>query len=299
MHPLLELLEAVKPSGQYQWLARCPAHADREPSLSIRVSEGRVLLHCHAGCSVENILETLGLTMRDLYRHDVSRGHHHVYQKPKPTLDKAQREKLERLWKAAKPLTGKDTASSYLAARGVSLETYPTMLRFLPYLEYWDKDVLLSLFPALIARVDHPHYGLVALHRTYLHNDGKRKAELEPSRKLTRPIFEGATRGAAIRLFEATERLAVSEGIETALAVYKATRWPVWSCVSAVGLEHVIIPEAVREVIICADHDRAGKGAANSLARRLLREGKHVRVAVPPLEGMDWLDVLNHAAVLS
>jgi putative DNA primase/helicase len=237
--------------------------------------------------------------MRDLYARDISPGHSKPYKQPTFTPDKTQREKLERLWNSASFLSGQDTASRYLTARGIRLKTYPDTLRFLPRLEYWDDGMLLSLFPALLARVEHQQHGLVAIHRTYLHSDSKRKAELASPKKLTRPVFEGATKGAAIKLFEASERLAVTEGIETALAVHVATGWPVWSCVSAVGLEHVLIPEAVLEVIICADHDRAGKSAANILAGRLLSEGKRVRLATPPLEGMDWLDVLNRQAVLS
>lgn len=49
------------------WSARCPAHEDRDPSLSIGVGmDARVLLHCHAGCPVEAIVGTLGLAMKDL-----------------------------------------------------------------------------------------------------------------------------------------------------------------------------------------------------------------------------------------
>lgn len=49
------------------WSARCPAHDDRNPSLSIGVgTDTRVLLHCHAGCPVEAIVGTLGLAMKDL-----------------------------------------------------------------------------------------------------------------------------------------------------------------------------------------------------------------------------------------
>jgi DNA primase len=44
---------------------------------------------------------------------------------------------------------------------------------------------------------------------------------------------------------------------------------------------------------VCADHDRAGLEAARALARRLLREGRKVRLAVPPVEGEDWLDALK------
>lgn len=49
------------------WMARCPAHEDRRPSLSISQGEdGRVLMHCHAGCTPEAVTEALGLNLRDL-----------------------------------------------------------------------------------------------------------------------------------------------------------------------------------------------------------------------------------------
>jgi putative DNA primase/helicase len=41
------------------WIARCPAHDDRNPSLSIRESDGKVLVCCHAGCSQENVIAAL------------------------------------------------------------------------------------------------------------------------------------------------------------------------------------------------------------------------------------------------
>ncbi|HUY42113.1 MAG TPA: hypothetical protein VMV82_11230 [Candidatus Dormibacteraeota bacterium] len=50
------------------WIARCPAHYDRQASLSINEGrEGRVLLRCFAGCSVERIVYALGLDMTDLF----------------------------------------------------------------------------------------------------------------------------------------------------------------------------------------------------------------------------------------
>lgn len=50
------------------WLTYCPAHDDRNPSLSVSVGgDGRILLKCHAGCSLEQILDALGLTVRDLF----------------------------------------------------------------------------------------------------------------------------------------------------------------------------------------------------------------------------------------
>jgi uncharacterized protein DUF3987 len=49
------------------WTCRCPAHDDRNPSLSIGTgNEGGVLLYCHAGCKTEEVLSAISLTMRDL-----------------------------------------------------------------------------------------------------------------------------------------------------------------------------------------------------------------------------------------
>jgi 5S rRNA maturation endonuclease (ribonuclease M5) len=65
---LLERLDGAKPTGDDRWEALCPAHDDRTPSLSISTGdEGRVLLHCHAGCSTTDVLAGLGLTEADLF----------------------------------------------------------------------------------------------------------------------------------------------------------------------------------------------------------------------------------------
>lgn len=63
---LLSRLEGVRPvSGG--WMARCPAHDDRNPSLSVTERDGKLLLRCHAGCETPAILAALGLTMADLF----------------------------------------------------------------------------------------------------------------------------------------------------------------------------------------------------------------------------------------
>jgi putative DNA primase/helicase len=49
------------------WTALCPAHDDRNPSLSVRGIEGQVLVYCHAGCDTADVLAALSFTTRDLY----------------------------------------------------------------------------------------------------------------------------------------------------------------------------------------------------------------------------------------
>src|ERR1035441_4245935 len=60
-------LEHVKRAGPGKWMARCPAHEDRDPSLSISDAEGNTLLKCHAGCETGEIVKRAGLTLRDLF----------------------------------------------------------------------------------------------------------------------------------------------------------------------------------------------------------------------------------------
>jgi putative DNA primase/helicase len=56
-----------RPAGKGKWQAKCPAHQDRNPSLSIREGrDGYVLLKCHAGCDLKDILEKLRLTVADI-----------------------------------------------------------------------------------------------------------------------------------------------------------------------------------------------------------------------------------------
>jgi len=63
---LLSKLPDAKQNG-CGWMSRCPAHDDRQPSLSISAGDdGRALVHCHAGCAAEAIVTALGLTLADL-----------------------------------------------------------------------------------------------------------------------------------------------------------------------------------------------------------------------------------------
>lgn len=71
---VLGRLEKVRPSS-HGYTARCPAHDDRHPSLSVRRGDdGRVLLHCHAGCSIAGIVASLGLTASDLFANAAERS---------------------------------------------------------------------------------------------------------------------------------------------------------------------------------------------------------------------------------
>lgn len=65
---LLTRFDKVKKSGPNKWVARCPAHEDRSPSLAIKEGDdGVVLLHCFAGCSVDDVCGAIGIELMDLF----------------------------------------------------------------------------------------------------------------------------------------------------------------------------------------------------------------------------------------
>jgi len=85
---ILARLQSVQRRGS-KWTARCPVHPDRSPSLCIRQGEeGRVLLYCFAGCTVEAICAALGLTMRDLFNEP------RTPRKPEPPIVRDVRKEL-------------------------------------------------------------------------------------------------------------------------------------------------------------------------------------------------------------
>jgi len=65
---ILSRLDRVRRTGVDRWIARCPAHDDRGPSLAIReLGDGRVLIHCFAGCDAHQIVSAVGLTFAELF----------------------------------------------------------------------------------------------------------------------------------------------------------------------------------------------------------------------------------------
>ncbi len=65
---LLGRLQAVRQTAPGRWLARCPAHEDRTPSLSIReLADGTILLKDFAGCGAADIVAAVGLGLKDLF----------------------------------------------------------------------------------------------------------------------------------------------------------------------------------------------------------------------------------------
>lgn len=67
-------LQGLRSTAPDRWIARCPAHADKVPSLTVRaMPDGRVLMHCFAGCEPLDILDAVGLAFTDLFPEPMQR----------------------------------------------------------------------------------------------------------------------------------------------------------------------------------------------------------------------------------
>ena len=271
---LLSRFPRVRRSGA-GWVAQCPAHDDRMPSLSISLgSEGRLLLYCHAGCRFNDILRASGLSRDELFINGAMR--------PWDTRE-ARIAAARLLWDRTKCALG-TLVEVYFRSRGITIPP-PPPIRFTPLLKNsqfgWP-------FPAMLAGIQYAGGEFAAVQVTWLAADGSDKAPVEVARKTF-----GPARGGAVRLAQAGELLAIAEGIETALSVQQATGIPTWAVLGTSNLSHVELPDAVREVIICADNDPNGAGerAAIKAARRFQREGRRTRLVTA--EAGDFNDMVT------
>jgi putative DNA primase/helicase len=205
-----------------------------------------------------------------------------------------EHKKIKKLWDESKSTSIR--LVEYFKHRGLSVELPPTLRFHHALFHYPSKEY----FPAIIAQIIKGNF-LVGLHRTFLDPCGYGKAPVS-NPKLSKKCVESMS-GGAIQLFdpEPDKPLVLCEGIETGLAVYEFTNWPVWSCVSSSMLEKVLLPDEIENIYIASDKDRSGAGEYSSqiLARRLIGEGRRVKISLPPSHiqedqtSLDWLDQLR------
>lgn len=119
--PLRALLSRLKGVKQYGdgFMAVCPAHQDKSPSLSLSQAEdGRALLNCFAGCKPRDVLGAVGLEMRNLFPENMSQGQRREFRRIKLEDDRDSERLIIEIAKAeaeAGPLSEKSTARLALA----------------------------------------------------------------------------------------------------------------------------------------------------------------------------------------
>jgi putative DNA primase/helicase len=175
------------------WMARCPTHDDREPSLAIRYAHnGKVLVCCHAGCEQGRVIAALrwrGLWDQNGHR-QIKRSALHAAANERPDRDDARRSKAAlAIWRATTPAGG-TMVETYLASRGLKLPLPPRL-----HFHTWLKHPSGGIWPAMVALVtrgadDTP----TAIHRTFLARNGTGKAPVDPQKMMLGPCRGGAVR---------------------------------------------------------------------------------------------------------
>jgi len=164
------------------WTARCPAHDDWNPSLSIRDVEGKVLVRCHAGCEQTHVIAALcdrGLWTENDPRSPWWTARRRPVER-EPNRDDARRtEAALAIWQSAEPAQA-TPIETYFASRGIHLPP-PNALRFYGGLKHPSG----SCWPAMVALVTNGQDGTpIAIHRTYLARDGGGKAPVDPEKMM-------------------------------------------------------------------------------------------------------------------
>lgn len=257
----------------------CPAHADREPSLSVRVGHSRLLFHCFAGCETRDVLRAIGR-----FRPEALAGLGHG---AKPSRDDPlagwRRARLIDLWDTARSIE-ESVADRYLDRRAIDIA--PPSLRFQSRTPLGSGQAL-RFRPALLAAVTE-RKRLVALQRTFLDADGCRARDLVRPRRLF-----GRPGCGAVRLAAANDDLALAEGVETAVSAMILLGLPVWAVLGAGRMAKVMIPDTVRRLILLPDNDPSGRRGAALAQIAHVQPGRTIETLWPWCGLNDWNDVLR------
>jgi putative DNA primase/helicase len=205
------------------------------------------------------------------------------------------RKSISDIWQQTRTVVPGDPVHRYLSNRMVErIANIPPCLRFHPRLPYVHEGSVIGRYPAMVAPVVGDDGGMRALHRTYLAADGRKADVPGPVKKLTPAC--ALLSGGSIRLCEPRDGvLGIAEGIETALAASIGSGIPTAAAYSAGALERFVWPRGLLRLVIFADHDDAGKAAAQALRLRASGSGLEVRIEMPEAQGQDWADVLFQA----
>jgi putative DNA primase/helicase len=250
-------------------------HDSRGATLALRDGKRGLIVKCFAGCLRAEVIA-------ELRRLVLFAGWTSSYQSPDLDDPDDRIDQARKIWSAT---TSSSVIALYLAGRGYT-GPIPSSLRFAPNL--WHRD---GSGPAMVARIVSVYDEFVGVHRTWVERVAPRVWQRRPVKKM----MLGRAASGAVRLATAVAELPllIAEGIETGLAGMMASGWPAWAALSAGGIEAVLLPGFVRDIIILADNDINGRGqeAAYTAAERWLAEGRKVRIAIPPIPGTDFADM--------
>lgn len=287
LHRLVAALGGDLYAGGYRANVPAPGHSSQDPSISLLLTEGRLVIHGFGGVDWRGVRDGL----RDQgFIDDAGRltgaGHSAASgTRPDPRLRQAA---AGRLWDGGVAAGEGMLAHRYLVRRGVANGLGSPNLRHHP-------EAPTSVYrpgrhrrPALMARISDDADRLTAVELTYLDPNGRRAARLRLSRKTVGQVPVGA----AVRLAPAAPILLVAEGVVTTLAAMRHFDLPGWALRSADNLAGWTPPDAVRHVLIATDNGAVGLRAAGRLRDRLTGAGLSATIRAPDPAFDDWSDAV-------
>lgn len=272
------------------WIARCPAHCDRDPSLSVRdAKDGKILVHCHAGCQQTVLIAEL--RNRGLWhqtRGCLQESASAPLSSGPPDSSALNRGRAAALWQEATLIAG-TIAARYLTSRRVfplAAEFDGLVLRFHPSCPYGGSrhPCLLALMRDLFS--NEPQ----AIQRTALTSTGQ---------KIGRRSL-GRTSSSAIKLSpdeDVASGLVIGEGLETVLSAVSMDFRPAWALGDAGSVRNFPVFSSIECLTIIVDNDENGIGqqAAVGCSTRWTSAGREVTRIIPNQRGHDMNNVLQRA----
>lgn len=251
-------------------MCRCPTHADRTPSLSIRQGDRGILVTCHAGCDPVDVLRALRRidVLPSISQTTEVRPRDH-----KPSTYLA-------IWQAGRQIEGSLAERYVRQVRSIwapldDLRYHPRCPRGQGRLVQFEPALLIAMRKA---------GSIVAVQRIFLDPSSARRTD---------KLVLGCAIGAAWTNGPPGKTIGLCEGFETAAAYTSLTGIQAWASMGAKRFHQVEIPHFVERVILLADNDPEGRRAAARAREALARTGITIDIEWPPGRMNDWAQLLK------
>lgn len=277
--------------GGYRANVPAPGHSAEDRSISLLLSDGRVVIHGFGGVDWRAVRDNL---RRDGFIDDAGRltGAGGSGLEPVRPDHRLRRQTAIALWGGAIAITPASPAGRHLDRRAVRGAAGVQDLRGHPAAPVSVYRSGGRTLPALIARISDVEGRLTAVELTYLDPNGAPASGLH----LTRKTVGLVPAGAAVRLGPAGASMLVGEGVFTTLSAMDRFNLPGWALMAANNLAVWSPPVGVRRVLIAADRGVVGEQAAARLRHRLLTSGVVAHAVWPDPPFGDWNEAAMHAA---